>query len=329
MLATTCLRFGQRRDWQATDVYRTVLQARSLASSIALRQRRLALATAEGRKLLSSVSDARKRLATTILASNASSIGEIDAVRKAQRDKDLQELALADFIDRLDAANPNTAPAPRLSTLLPPNVVIIDFYQCPMILDDPGHGKYPFQREPHYQAFVSRKDESGFTVDWIELGPAKPISEAVLAWQQRFLQDDWTSPRTLAASNQLRRLLWDKVAHAIGEDKTIIIVPDRELCFVPWNALPGSKPGSYLVEEHAITTANSLQQVASVLRDDAPVGGDLVLVGGVDYDGRDNLPGREQLNRKGLKLAKRSRSPFDQPTARMQWSALQGTPEGS
>jgi len=55
---------------------------------------------------------------------------------------------------------------------------------------------------------------------------------------------------------------------------------------VPWVALPGKRPGSYLVEDYAITTAGHGQQVYALLTETRRPRGGLLLLGGAAYGTR-------------------------------------------
>ena len=51
--------------------------------------------------------------------------------------------------------------------------------------------------------------------------------------------------------------------HLVG-CSTVIIIPDGDLCFLPWPALPGREPGTYLLEDYAPATVPRSQQLYTV-----------------------------------------------------------------
>ena len=55
------------------------------------------------------------------------------------------------------------------------------------------------------------------------------------------------------AAEKLRRLLWEPIAERLPPDtRTVYLAPDAGLSRLPWAALPGRKPGSILLEDHAL-----------------------------------------------------------------------------
>lgn len=90
-----------------------------------------------------------------------------------------------------------------------------------------------------------------------------------------------------AAGSSFRKLLWDKLEPAIKGAVKVIIIPDGGLAQVPWAALPGTKEGTFLVEEMAISILPDIQALSASFASKAAKPGRLVLVGGVDYDNRE------------------------------------------
>ena len=66
----------------------------------------------------------------------------------------------------------------------------------------------------------------------------------------------------LTAAVSLERLLWQRHSTHLGGCRTILVAPDGALAFFPFAALPGSRPGSYLVEDLTIGYVASGRQVA-------------------------------------------------------------------
>ena len=59
------------------------------------------------------------------------------------------------------------------------------------------------------------------------------------------------------AGEELYRLLVEPVAEAMGDDTLLVVVPDRELNYLPFAALRNPATGRYLVEERALVTTPS------------------------------------------------------------------------
>jgi CHAT domain-containing protein len=72
--------------------------------------------------------------------------------------------------------------------------------------------------------------------------------------------------------------------------QTVVIIPDGALTRLPWAALPGRKPDTYLLEDYAIAIAENGQQLYARLTDPDVSGDGLLLVGGVRYDKSPTTP---------------------------------------
>jgi tetratricopeptide (TPR) repeat protein len=134
-------------------------------------------------------------------------------------------------------------------------------------------------------AFVVRPDQTQVAV--IELGPTESVAAAVNAWRKTF-------GRSATAGAELRRLLWEPLApHLPSEMNLVVVSPDGVTTQFPWGALPGSQPGTYLIEEIALAVAPVPARLPDLLAEEGR--GDeqpsLLLVGDVRFDGLPGLPG--------------------------------------
>ena len=81
--------------------------------------------------------------------------------------------------------------------------------------------------------------------------------------------------------------MWDKLVPHLDGAKTVLISPDGPLTGLPFAALPGQKPGSYLVEDgYAFATVPVPQLLPALLAPPAKpaeVAPSLLAVGDVDY----------------------------------------------
>src|SRR5262249_35145987 len=133
-----------------------------------------------------------------------------------------------------------------------------------------------------YAVFVLRP---GQAVQRVELGPAAPIVQALGDWRQAI-----AAKKSSAAAEVLRRLVWDKVAASIpAGTHTVYLSAEGPLARLPWPALPGSKPGTVLLEEYALAPVPHgpflLDRLTNPQR--AAAGpGRLLAVGGVHYDAK-------------------------------------------
>ena len=87
-------------------------------------------------------------------------------------------------------------------------------------------------------------------VQRIDLGPAEPIDSLVESCRTKCLfASDQNSNNEL---DKLSKLIWQPlVAYTVG-CHTILFSPDSNLARFPLAALPGEKPGTYLIEDFAI-----------------------------------------------------------------------------
>lgn len=132
--------------------------------------------------------------------------------------------------------------------------------------------------EAHYVAFVVRRGRSLARVD---LGPAEPIDQAVMAMVHAIENDgDFTE-----SAGRLSRTVWRPLEARLGGADWVLVAPDGALSFLPWAALPGRKPSSFLLEEHGfglVTAARQLVESQPALRRNTDRR--LLVVGGVDYN---------------------------------------------
>lgn len=197
-------------------------------------------------------------------------------------------------------------------------------------------GSYPLT--PSYEVFVVRHQAAtaGDAVRWLHLGAADLIEAAIQQWRAELTgsasrglkpvtpaggpqPDSGTAP-----GQQLRRLIWDKIEPYLQDCKTVLVVPDGQFTAVPWAALPGADPGTFLLQQYRIAIASHGQEILSLLPE--PAHGQraaeprLVLVGGVSYDDRTQLAAADR----GPAVAP-SRRPPQLAQAGRAWGFLPGT----
>lgn len=266
------------------------------------RQRHLAaLAAPEAAPLVADLRATQQQLAQIMLAAPQPSQRATQQQRLAELNdaKETLEKRLADASadfrvgQRLDAAGPD-----QLLDRLPAGTVVVDLVriQYHHRQTQPGEPDR-VHIEAHYEAFVVRGRErteargasatqDSPAVAWVHLGPALPIDEAAIAWREALLERDPPSDDEDAPESVLRRLVWAPLEKHFGGGRTVIVVPDGPLAVLPWCALPGARPGSFLVDDYQITLASHGRQLIQLLEERPEYQENLVLVGGVDYDHR-------------------------------------------
>lgn len=143
------------------------------------------------------------------------------------------------------------------------------------------------QRQRRFAAFVVCP---GVPVQLLDLGAAAPLEAAIDAWRSGFGR----TRESAKAGQLLRERLWAPLEarlsahHVSGKPriKAVLISPDGALGKLPFAALPGKEPDSYLLEEWFIAVLPSSQVLVAWSEEKSrsrPTGNMLVL-GGVDYD---------------------------------------------
>jgi CHAT domain-containing protein/tetratricopeptide (TPR) repeat protein len=168
--------------------------------------------------------------------------------------------------------------------VLPPGAVLIDF-----LAYEPIHSSGDKIKVKKGDitgllvAFIVRADRP---VERVELGPAAPISKAIEAWRKDF----GLAGGDESADAVLRRLLWLPLEKHVGNAAVLLVSPNSMLAPLPWGALPGSKPGTYLIEERAIAAVPIPQLLPDLLAsrtnqaNSISTSPSLLVVGDVDFD---------------------------------------------
>src|SRR5262249_6623078 len=197
---------------------------------------------------------------------------------KERLERQLAE-ALPDFArqQKLDRS-----PHSRLLEALPDRMVVLDLIQFTRFEQDPQvKGKKGERRTPSYVGFVLGR---GRPVQCVDLGPARPIDEAVAQWRKAIVA---RQPGAGAAAETLRRRVWEPLAqHIPPQTNTVIIAPDGSLTAIPWTALPGDRSGTVLLEQYAIALVPHAPFLLDRLTAPAPSRDDtgvVLALGGVAY----------------------------------------------
>jgi CHAT domain-containing protein/Tfp pilus assembly protein PilF len=229
------------------------------------------------RALAEALLDARRQLARLLLApADAATKDREQRLRELTECKERLERDLAQRLpDFRRHETLSRAPSTDLVQHLPEHAAFIDLFHYFRWGRDPKGNP-----TPDYIAFVLR---DGQPVRRVDLGPAPPIEQVLARWRHD-IDNGLSSP----AAGQLRRLVWDPLAVHLGPDTdTVYVSPDGALHGLPWAALPGSKAGTFLLEEYALALVPHgpflLDQLTAPPRPQEGKG-TLLAVGGVAYD---------------------------------------------
>ncbi len=175
-----------------------------------------------------------------------------------------------------------------LQTALPPDAVLLDFleyWHC-----TPADKKAETQKswEQRLVAFVITHDRP---VQMVPLGATQRVGEAIDIWRQSF----GATPLGESAAKYLRRRIWQPLESKLAGAQIVLISPDGTLGRLPFGALPGGKPGSYLLEEQTFDVVAVPQLIPELAEEKARSDSQksLLLIGNVDYDAAPSGSGTE------------------------------------
>jgi CHAT domain-containing protein/tetratricopeptide (TPR) repeat protein len=185
----------------------------------------------------------------------------------------------------------------EVAAALPAEMALVDFLEYTHYSPSKG-GKGPLQEERRLLAFVLRR---GRPVALVSLGEARTIDESVRSWRRALGARQGGALQTAAA--ELGRRVWEPLRPHLGDARTVLIAPDGFLSFFPFAALPGSRPGSYLIEDLALGYVASGRTAVEALADPSgPAGRGLLAVGDVNFQADPGQPGPSARPPSGVPL---------------------------
>jgi CHAT domain-containing protein/tetratricopeptide (TPR) repeat protein len=195
-----------------------------------------------------------------------------------EEQKEKLELKLAQLSQEFYRLRQRLQASPaQLARNLPQDAALVDFLEYNHGTPDPARkGHWRFQRR--LLAFVLRRDGEPALM---HLGPVEPIATAVQAWRLPITAIP-PAPPDQKTAEQLARRLWQPLRQHLADARTVLIAPDGELCGLPFAALPGSKPDTFLLEEVAIGYLTSGRHLLETADPRMPSEG-LLALGGLDF----------------------------------------------
>jgi CHAT domain-containing protein/Tfp pilus assembly protein PilF len=189
------------------------------------------------------------------------------------------ELARRSAGFRQGQAQTKLAPADLIKSL-PPGAALVDFLEYRHSRPDPAEkGRRIFERR--VAAFVVRKDAPIVRVD---LQSADEIAQAVEAWRGQVVGKGPTTGDAKDPGQMLRRLVWQPLEEHLAGAKLVLLSPDGAMARIPFAALPGKAPGTYLLEEVALSVVPYPRLLPTMLTERGnETAHSLLLVGAVDY----------------------------------------------
>jgi CHAT domain-containing protein len=171
-----------------------------------------------------------------------------------------------------------TLSSDRLTQALPDGTALVDLLEYNHFITS-TKTEEKSRQERRYLAFVLRHDQP---VTCFQLGPSAPINQLVEAWRKGFGASQTSAGKS--PGDELRHLVWEPIASELTDCQTVLVSPDGALARLSWGALPGSAPGSYLIEERAFAVVPIPQRLPEMLAAPTSTGeASLLAVGNVDF----------------------------------------------
>ena len=315
------------------QAYKAVWNTRGLVSHSITQRHRFAADSPAARRIMVQLQTTAQQLAQLTLAvpapdqrlSRHKRLSELND-QKERLERELAKLS----VEFRRSQEVRAAEVADLTALLPDDTAVVELVAA-YVWDEHEPGKNR-TGQWHYEAFVLRSSDEKRAVDvaWVHLGEAGPIDEAIGRWRAALTSEgrrgldplpDLSPAADRAGSNPARSLrdaVWEKIEPHLTGCTRVVVIPDGYLSFVPWAALPGREPGTFLIEDYAIATASYGRQLYALLSETHSPASKILLAGDVAYDERPSaaLPGGELL-------AARLRAPATkQPLV---WKPLSGT----
>ena len=231
----------------------------------------------ESRRLADELRHLSGRLVGLMTAVSGDGLPAADAIALAER-RDVVERELA---ARSAASRRRLATSADVRAAIPANTALVDLFEY-VSVRPPTQGGERWRREPQVVAYVTRRGQA--SASRINLGPTAPIAAAVDRWRARYAVRGSRAAGPDPAA-ELKALVWDKLVPHLGNAKTVLVSPDGPLNGLPFAALPGNKPDTFLIEDgYAFATVPVPQLLPDLLTASATQPApSLLAVGGVDY----------------------------------------------
>ncbi len=116
----------------------------------------------------------------------------------------------------------------------------------------------------------------------VSLGAMQPIDEAIRTWRETF----GMSAEGARSAKLLRERIWAPIEEQLHGAKIVLISPDGALSRLPFGALPGKTPGTYLIEQFTFAVVPVPQLIPQLVQEEGrkQLRKKLLLLGNVDYD---------------------------------------------
>jgi CHAT domain-containing protein/tetratricopeptide (TPR) repeat protein len=172
---------------------------------------------------------------------------------------------------------------------LPSNGALIDCIDYDHVSHPARAGdEWPIERR--MVAFVVRPEQKGVVV--VPLGSSRALAELIERWRASYGAGKAPPAGAADPGAELRKRVWEPLAKHLAGVNMVLVSPDGPLQGLPWAALPGSKVGTFLIQEYAFAVVPVPQLLPDLLRDGPGQRADPIslVMGDIDFDA---LPGAE------------------------------------
>jgi CHAT domain-containing protein/tetratricopeptide (TPR) repeat protein len=304
-----------RQGGRADEAYRAVLNWKGAT----LMRQRAARAEAESDELnpvFAELQSVVRQWGTIIAATPRDDLRwKVRLAELTQRKEHLEAILIEQSISfralgRADIAN--------MIKTLPEGAVLVDYLE--IWLPQPGLGTPSANgKQKTLVAFVVDRESN---VKSFDLGASAAVDAAIAQWRSGYGGAD----AAVDAGAVLRERLWAPLEGAIGDAELVLISPDGALGKLPFAALPGSKPDTYLIEDVAIALVPVPRLIPMLQESDKadPLDHKLLLLGAVDYDQREGSTSASHNSEQVVAISK-SRGDVRIAAAGAHWTLLPGT----
>ena len=204
----------------------------------------------------------------------------------AERDELERQLAERSAVYRTIQARARVGSG-EVRTALPKGSALIDLVDY-FHVEPPAKGQIEPSEEQRMVAFVVRPERQKVVI--VSLGPSQALAALIDRWRASYGAGKTPPAGETDPGAELRKRLWEPLAAHLEGVKVVLVSPDGPLHGLPWAALPGSRPGTFLVHEHAFAVVPVPQLLPELLRGKPRLANQqpsLLLAGGIDF-GQEN-----------------------------------------
>lgn len=164
----------------------------------------------------------------------------------------------------------------KLQAVLPAGSVLLDFVEIAPPALPPG-------KRPERRLAVFVIPHNG-ELHVIDLGPVRPIAAAIAKFHETLGR---RAGPGAGPGKELRQQIWEKIEPSLGDAKQIFVSADGVVGELPFAALPGVDPGSFLVESLTFVSIPFPQELMRGpvvdLQGNSADGASLLVLGDIDY----------------------------------------------